>query len=130
MTPLATDPVLPASTRIDPSTPPMQGAAQTAKAPPSKTLEPRARVMSCGKKARSGHGKSPTKPSPITIRRKPANSSCVRLSSRLPIAAAPAPSSTKTTVNPSTNGTLASATRRPTPRWPKRPASTAEIADR
>ena len=47
-----------------------------------------------------------------------------------PIAAAPAPSATKTTVKPSRNGTLATTTRRGTPRSPSRFASTAETADR
>ena len=80
----------------------MQGAAQTANAAPSSRLDPRARASSPGATARSGHGSSPTNASPTTISRKPANSSCRRLvRATLPIAAAPAPSRTKTTVKPS-----------------------------
>ena len=45
---------------------------------------------------------------PSTTRTKPAISSCVRLSTVLPTAAAAAPSSTKTAVNPTMNGRLAS----------------------
>ena len=47
-----------------------------------------------------------------------------------PIAAAPAPSPTKTAVKPSTNGTLARTTRSADPGSPRRSASTAETADR
>ena len=48
----------------------------------------------------------------------------------LPIAAAAAPSATKTTVNPTMKGTLASTTCRETRRSPSRVTSTAESADR
>ncbi len=70
------------------------------------------------------------KPSPITTRRKPANSVFVRALRTLPIAAAPAPRRTNTAVNPAMKGRLASATRRPTPGSPKCRASTADTADR
>ena len=43
---------------------------------------------------------------------------------------APTPSATKTAVKPSTNGMLASTTRRAEPRSPSRSASTAETAER
>ena len=68
----------------------MQGAAHTAKAAPSSMLEPLplAPESSPGTNVRSGQGSSPTNPSPITIRRNPANSVCVRLSRTLPTAAA------------------------------------------
>ena len=129
-TPRVIEPALPASTRIEARTAPMQGAAQTANAAPSRMLDPRARARSPVPTARSGQGSRPTNPSPITISRKPANSVCVRLSSTLPNAAAEAPSTTKTTVKPSTKGRLATTTRRAIPGSPSRFASTAEIADR
>ena len=70
------------------------------------------------------------KPSPTTIRMNPAISFCARFEKRLPIAAAPAPSRTKTIVNPRTNGMLARTTRAAVPGSPSRRASTAETADR
>src|SRR5207253_7829545 len=48
----------------------------------------------------------------------------------LPIAAAPAPSTTKTTVKPRMNGRLATTTRRVLARSPSRPVSTLERAER
>src|SRR2546430_17469854 len=48
----------------------------------------------------------------------------------LPIAAAPAPSVTKTTVKPSTKGTLDETTRRAVPAPPSLPGSTLERAER
>ena len=47
-----------------------------------------------------------------------------------PRSAAPTPSATKTAVKPSTNGMLATTTRRAVPGWPSRSASTAETAER
>src|SRR3954449_2603291 len=110
----------------------MQGAAQTAKAPPRSAFEPRRRAC-CrrpGAIVRSGHGRSPMNARPITISTKPAILTCVCLSTVPPIAAAPAPSSTNTVVKPRMNGMLAMTIRRLNPRSPSRSTSTAEIADR
>ncbi len=64
------------------------------------------------------------------MRTKPAISSCERLSTVLPTAAAPAPSTTKMTVKPKTNGMLDATTRRATLRSPSLVTSTADSADR
>ena len=132
MTPRATPPLELARTRIEASTVPMHGAAQTANAPPSSAAEPRrrARWSRPGATARSGHGSSPMNASPITTSAKPAICVWVVLATTLAIAAAPAPSATKTTVKPAMNGMLAATTRRPAPRSPSRSTSTAETADR
>ncbi len=68
--------------------------------------------------------------SPTTTRTKPAISFCASPETTPPIAAAPAPSTTKTTVKPATNGRLEVTTRRATPRSPSRFASTLERAER
>ena len=132
ITPRSTPPLELASTRIEASTVPMHGAAQTANAPPSSTDDPprRAICSSPGAIARSGHGSRPTNASPSTISTKPAISVCVVFATELAIAAAPAPSTTNTTVKPAMNGTLASTTRRAEPRSPRRVTSTADTAER
>ena len=56
--------------------------------------------------------------------------SCVFLSTVLATAAAAAPSTTKTAVNPAMNGSVAITTRRAAPRSPRRLTSTDETADR
>ena len=68
--------------------------------------------------------------SPSTTRMKPAT--CVRAVAERtePTAAAPAPSTTKTTVKPTMNGMLDITTRRVVPRWPRWPASTFDSAAR
>ena len=111
---------------------PTHGAAQTANAAPSRAREPlaRARVSAPGASMRSGHGSRPMKASPSTTSTKPAIFVRVSRSTQPPSAAAPAPSTTKTTVKPSANGTLAATTRRAIPRSPSRSTSTAVIADR
>ena len=110
----------------------MQGAAQTANAAPSSSPEPvrRAPSSSPGAAIRVGTGSRPMKARPITTSTNPAIDVRVSESSTPPTAAAPAPTSTKTAVKPMMNGTLESATRRAVPRSPRRPASTAETADR
>ena len=110
----------------------MHGAAQTANAPPSSAFDPRRRACCSrpGATVRSGQGSKPMNASPITISTKPAILTCVCLSTVPPIAAAPAPSSTKTVVKPRMKGMLAITIRRLTPRSPSRSTSTAEIADR
>src|SRR5687768_11025495 len=112
----------------------MQGAAQTAKAPPRRTREPRPRASRrrLAPTSRSGHGSRPMKARPNTTRTKPAMRSSRNWSPRIrpPTSAAPTPSSTKNAVNPSTNGTLPVITRLAVPRSPSRSASTAETADR
>src|SRR4051812_4599163 len=110
----------------------MHGAAHTANAPPSSAREPLpcARWSSPGATARSGQGRTRRNARPSTTRTKPAISTCDRLSTVLPTAAAAAPSSTNTAVKPITNGTLASSTRFETPWSPSRSTSTAETADR
>ena len=90
----------------------MHGDAQTANAPPSATREPRLRAP-CSKPAptsRSGQGSSPMKASPKTTSTKPEmRSSRNWLRKRpSPTSWAPTPSRTKTAVNPSTKGMLAS----------------------
>ncbi len=129
--PFSTEPV-PATTRIDARTVPMHGAAQTANAPPSSTLDPRRRapVSSPGASILSVQGSTPMNVSPMTTSTKPASSAWLSAGSTLPIAAAPAPRSTKTTVNPAMKGRLANATRRAAPGCPSRSASIAETADR
>ena len=121
-----------ASARIAPSRTPTQGAAQTAKAAPSRAREPlaRARVRAPGASMRSGQGSRPMKASPNTTSTKPAIFVRVSRSTQPPSAAPAAPSTTKTTVKPSANGTLAAITRRAVPRSPSRSTSTAVIADR
>jgi len=72
------------------------------------------------------------KASPKTTTMKPATA-CTRVEfseTALPTRPAPAPSATKSTVNPATNGRLARKTRLVVPGSPSRPASTAETADR
>src|SRR5437868_9496084 len=130
--PFSAVPVLLASTSTAASTVPMHGAAQTAKAPPSKAPEPRRRAptSSPGATTRSGIGSRPTNARPRTTSTKPATSVCAPAETVFPIAAAPAPRTTKTTVNPSTNGMLATSTRRVVPVSPSRPGSTLESADR
>ena len=83
--PRATVPLPDASTRIDASTVPMHGAAQTANAPPSSAFDPRRRACcsSPGATVRSGHGSSPMNASPITTSTKPAILICVCLSTVL-----------------------------------------------
>ena len=116
------------------STGPIQGAAHTANAPPSKSLEPRLRAP-CTRPAptsRSGHGSSPMKASPNTTRTKPeifSNRNWSR-KSEPPTSAAATPRATNTALKPSTNGTLAATTRRAVPGWPRRSASTADTAER
>ena len=116
------------------STGPMHGAAHTAKAPPSRSLEPRLRApcTSPAPTSLSGHGSSPMKASPNTTRTKPEIFSSRNWSrkSEPPTSAAATPSATNTAVKPSTNGTLAATTRRAVPGWPRRSASTADTADR
>jgi hypothetical protein len=75
-------------------------------------------------------GKRPTNARPSTTSTNPAISVCALPDTVLPIAAAPAPSTTKTTVKPRMNGRLATTTRRALPRSPRRPVSTLEIAER
>src|SRR5262245_31294271 len=110
----------------------MHGAAHTANAPPSNTVDPRRRapVSRPGATIRSGHGSRRTKLSPSTTRTKPASSLCERGESTPTTAAAPAPIATKTIVKPRMNGRLATTTRRATPGSPSRAASTFETADR
>jgi hypothetical protein len=110
----------------------MHGAAQTAKAAPSSALEPlaRARSRTPPPTIRCGSGSSPMKPSPKTTRTKPATASWLRGPITSAIAAAAAPSATKTTVKPARNGRLATTTRRAVPGWPSREASTADTAER
>src|SRR3954470_21263633 len=110
----------------------MHGAAQTANAAPSRIAEPvrRAPSSSPGAAIRVGIGSSPMNARPSTTSTKPAIASRVSASTKPPTAAAPAPISTKTTEKPAMNGTLEIATRRAMPRSPRRPASTAETADR
>src|SRR5215469_14995874 len=132
--PLSTVDVEPASTRIAPSTGPMQGAAQTAKAAPSRAPEPRLRAppTNPGATSRSGNGSRPMKASPNKTTTNPATA-CTRVEfseTELPTSPAPAPSATKRAVNPATNGRLPIKTRRVVPGSPSRPASTAETADR
>ncbi len=67
---------------------------------------------------------------PSTTSTKPAISRCCRAETALPIAAAPAPSTTKTTVKPRMNGMLAETTLRVALRSPSRSTSTAETAAR
>ena len=112
----------------------MQGAAQMAKAPPSRKPEPRRRASWTrpAPSSRCGHGSRPMNAKPKTIRTKPAicsirNWFCVNES---PIAAAPAPSRTKTVTSPATNGRLERTTRRDEPGSPSRSASTDETAER
>ena len=124
----------PARTRIEPRTGPMQGAAQTAKAPPSRKPEPRRRApwTRPAPTSRSGQGRSPMKTSPNTIRTKPATCSSrnwLRVIES-PTAAAPAPSRTKTETSPATKGRLETTTRRAAPGSPRRSASTDETAER
>ena len=57
-------------------------------------------------------------------------SSCAVGVTTLPIAAAPAPSATKTAVKPRMNGMLATTTLRAVPCCPSRPASTLDSAER
>src|SRR5919106_520634 len=114
--PSPTDSVDPASTRIEASTGPMHGAAQTANAPPSRKRDPRLRAP-CSNPApsrRSGHGRRPMNARPTTTRTKPAIFSSRNWSekTRSPRSAAPTPSSTKTVVKPRTKGTLETTTRR------------------
>ena len=112
----------------------MHGAAQIANAPPSSTREPRLRApcTSPAPTSRSGHGSRPMKANPKTTRTKPATrwSRNWLLRNPAPMSWAPMPSATKTAVKPSTNGMLASTTRRADPRSPSRSASTAETAER
>ena len=116
------------------STGPMHGAAQTAKAPPSRTREPRDRAPWTipAPTSRSGQGRRPMKARPNTTSTKP--ETCSRrnwLRKRLPPSRdAPTPSRTKIDVNPSTNGMLDTTTRRAVPGRPSSSASTAETADR
>ena len=121
-----------ASVRIDASTTPTQGAAQTANAPPSSTLEPRRRAPATrpGAKSRSGQGNNPMNVSPSTTSTRPASSVWRSKGSTPPIAAAPAPRITKTTVKPAMNGRLPSATLRAAPGLPRRSASIADTAER
>src|SRR6478736_3168215 len=111
-----------ASTRIALNTTPTQGAAQTAKAAPSSAREPdaRARLSAPGATSRSGHGKRPMKASPSTTSTKPASFVLVERSTQWPSAAAPAPSATKTTVNPSANAALILGAERPRGQRPLR----------
>ena len=110
----------------------MHGAAQTANAPPSSAPDPRRRapVSSPGASTRSGTGSSPTNARPSTTRMNPATWMRAGPERRVPIAAAPAPSTTKTTVKPRMKGRLETTTRRAVPRWPSCPASTLESAAR
>src|SRR3954467_5025491 len=105
--PFSTVPLSLARTSTAASTVPMQGAAQTANAPPRSAPEPRRRapVSKPGASKRSGTGSSPRNARPSTMRTKPAISVCALGENALPTAAAPAPSTTKTTVNPKMNGT-------------------------
>ena len=113
-----TPPLELASTRIEASTVPMQGAAQTAKAPPRSSrraaaagaagaapARARARARAAGRRTR-GRSRSATKPA-ICV--------WVVSATTLAIAAAPAPSTTKTTVKPAMNGMLAITIRRAAP---------------
>src|SRR4029079_16096280 len=132
--PRATVVVDPARTRIVPSTGPIHGAAQTAKAAPSSAPEPRrlAPPPRPGATRVWGNGSRPTNASPKTTTTKPATA-CTRVEfseTALPTSPAPAPSATKSTVNPATNGRLARKTRLVVPGSPSRPASTAETAER
>ena len=68
--------------------------------------------------------------SPMTISAKPAISFCVVFATTPAIAAAAAPSATKTIVKPAMKGRLAATTRRPAPRSPSRVTSIAETAER
>src|SRR3954452_1827819 len=121
-----------ARARIAPRTTPTHGAAQTANAAPRSAREPlaRARPRAPGASIRSGQGSKPANASPRTTSTNPAIFVRVSWSSHPPSAAAPAPRTTKTTVKPSANGTLAATTRRAEPRSPRRSTSTDEIADR
>ena len=111
--PFATVPVALASTSTEPRTAPTHGAAHTANAAPSSAVEPsRARTTRPGASIRSGHGSNPANASPKTTSRSPASSIRRSGASTDPSAAAPAPSRTKTTVNPRTKGTLPASTRR------------------
>ena len=117
------------------STGPMHGAAHTAKAPPSRSLEPRLRApcTSPAPTSLSGHGSSPMKASPNTTRTKPEIFSSRNWSRKSEPPTSEPPrrrAATNTAVNPSTNGTLAATTRRAVPGWPSRSASTADTADR
>src|SRR5437667_9151169 len=132
--PRATVVVDPARTRIVPSTGPIHGAAHTSKAAPSSAPEPRrlAPPTRPGATRRSGNGSRPTTASPKTTTTKPATA-CTHVEfseTALPTRPAPAPSATKSTVKPATNGRLARETRLVVPASPSRPASTAETADR
>src|SRR5204862_3792906 len=132
--PRCTVDVEPARTRIAPSTGPMHGAAQTAKAAPSSAPDPRLRASPTrpGATSRSGNGSSPMKASPKTTTMKPATA-CTRVEfseTESPTRPAPAPSATNSAVNPATNGRLPINTRRVVPGSPSRPASTAETAER
>src|SRR2546430_15521029 len=83
----------------------------TAKAAPSSAPEPRrlAPPTRPGATRRSGNGSRPTNASPKTTTTKPATA-CTRVEfseTALPTRPAPAPSATKSTVKPATNGRLA-----------------------
>jgi hypothetical protein len=108
------------------------GAAQTAKAPPSSARDPRLRAptSSPGATTRSGTGSRPTNASPITTRTNPAMSACAFGVTTFEIAAAPAPTATKTSVKPRMNGTLAIAMRRADPARPSSSGSTPDTAER
>ena len=109
----------------------MQGAAQTANAAPSSRLEPARPGEQARRDSALGPRQQPDEREPDHDQQEAGElESAVAWSSTLPIAAAPAPSRTKTTVKPRMNGRLASATRRPAPRSPRRPASTADTAER
>ena len=91
---------------------------------------PGARPIAPGASIRSGHGSSPARARPRTTRTKPAILTLASGSTQPPRAAAPAPSTTNTTVNPIAKGTLADTIRLATPRSPSRSTSTDEIAER
>ena len=111
---------------------PTHGAAQMAKAPPSRTREPllRAPWISPPATSRSVHGSNPMNANPATTRMNPASACFVWSLSTPAIRLAVAPSATKTIAKPAMNGRLANATRRPTPESPSLCASTADTAER
>ena len=122
-----------ARTRIEASTVPMHGAAQTAKAPPSSAFEPRRRACcrSPGATARSGHGSSAHEREPEDDQHEAGDLELGRLVDRAPDGrGAGAEQDEDEREADDERHARERRSSAPTPRSPSRSISTAEIAER